>query len=269
MMSFSIFHNADEALDETQRRVVGVHRLTDIKMKTICNFTFSKKYFDFRDTLTRYYLYLPYAEVIELENYKVLGRTMTLKCFFDVRTGSLKYYIEADGCLIRTVGGQVRIDLPVSSTMPMQKYQQMREGSRAQWTQRNDVLLGAVGGLANGQLGSALNSVLGGGGGVLNIPANISTINEIKAPMGTQWSGNYSPTSSIEDPLNVYLFTVEPNIEYDEGIKNNYGLPSNKWSTIGARNGFVQCDDVRLTGVIPQDDKIEIINALKNGVYIV
>lgn len=268
-MGFNVYQEKAEGLDITHRRVHGGKLLTGIKMKTICNFTFSKKYFDFRDTLIRYYIYLPFADTIELENAKVLGRTMTLKCYFDVRTGSLKYFIEADGCLIRTVGGQVRVDMPVSSTMPMQKYAQMRENARNIYQGETGLLTGTVGALANGQLGSALNNVLGGDFGLLNAPAYTSRINEVKAPMPTQWNGNYSPTTAIEDPLDVYLYTVEPNIEYDEGIKNNYGLPSNKWSTIGSHSGYVECDDVRLTGVIPQDDKAEIIQALKNGIYIV
>lgn len=273
-MGFSLSKQIDLFSDVAIRSIPNCKRIDKIVRKNICSFGIAKKYFDFRDTLTRYYVYLPFAETTELENAKVLGRTLNIQCYFDVRTGSIKYYIFADSCLIKTVGGQVRLDMPVSATNPMAKYSQIRSGSASLLSQGvnagRKIVGGAIGGASQG---GGTGALLGLDAGVLDtilsIPKALQTQAEIQSPMGYEFNGQYSPSTCVDDPLDVYLYTVEPNIIYDSGIRNNYGLPSNVFDAINSHRGFIECDDVRLTGEIPQDDKLEIMQALKNGVYIV
>lgn len=273
-MGFSLSKQIDLFSDVAVRSIANCKRVDKIVRKNVCTFGIARKHFDFRDTLTRYYVYLPFAETTELENSKIVGRTLKIDCYFDIRTGSIKYYIFADNCLIKTVGGAVRLDMPVSATNPMAKYSQIRSGSSSLLNQGinsgRKIVGGAVGGASQGGGAGALFGLDAGVlDTVLSVPKAIQTMAEIQSPMGYEFNGQYSPSTCVDDPLDVYLYTVEPNIEYDQGIKNNYGLPSNVFNTINSHRGFIECDDVRLRGEIPQDDKLEIINALKNGIYIV
>ena len=271
---FSINNLVDSLTDTVVRDIRNCMRVDSIKRKHICDFGIEHKYFDFRDTLTRYYVYLPFADTVELENSKILGKTLSIECYLDIRTGNIKYYILADGTLVKTSTGSVRLDLPVSSTSPTAKYSQIRASSSALYNQGVNSAREVVGGGMGGTVkGGIAGGVIGAGTGAidvaLQIPNALSKYAEMRAPMPTNFNGNFSPSTNVDDPLDIYLYTIESNIEYDNGIKNNYGLPDNTFNTINNYRGFIQCDDVKLTGTIPVDDKIEILNALKNGIYLV
>ena len=269
-MGFSIFNAIETLTDTTVRYIRNCQRVDSIKRKHICTFGIEQKYFDWRDTLTKYFLYLPFADSVELPNNKVLGKTLDIECYLDVRTGEIKYYILANSCLIATSGGNVKITLPVSSTNPMAKYSQIRNYNSGLYNGMVESGRNIVGGLIEGgAVGGALavgNEIVDA---TVNLPNALQKYAEIHAPMSTNFNGNYSPSTAVDDPLDVYLYTIESNIVYDSGIRNNYGLPDNTFATINNYRGFIQVDDVKLTGEIPVDDKIEILNALKNGVYIV
>ena len=268
-MSLQITTEMKIEQDQTARRVRGVWRVDGMKMKTLCTFNVVGKYKDFRDTMTRYYLYLPFSNTIELENAKILDKAVTVKCYIDVRTGALKYYIESNGTLIATSSGQVRLDMPCTSTNPMQRYQEIREQSRSEVESRQNFVSSSIQSLLNKNPMGIVSNAFNGELGLSNQAIHRANREALKRPLSTQFNGQYSPSTCIDDPLDIYLYTIEPNIEYDEGIKNNYGLPSNKWGVLGANSGYVEIDDIRLTGAIPQDDKAEIIATLQSGVYIV
>lgn len=268
-MSFNISKTIDVLSDTTVRYIRNCKRLDKINRKTVCTFGIAHKYFDFRDTLIRYYVYLPFADTVELENAKILGRTLTIDVYVDVRTGALKYYIMADGCLIKTVGGQVRLDMPISSTNPMQKYQQIRNDSASLLNEGMSLVGKGVSSANSISSGNPVTTANGALGIISDTLSTAQTYADLKTPMGYNFNGNYSPSTCVDDPLDIYLYTVESNIDYDQGLKNNYGIPSNKWAVIGNNNGYVKADDVKLTGNIPQDDKADILATLQSGIYVV
>lgn len=258
-------------------------RVKNIARKVVvANFGIERTYQDFRDTMARYYLYLPYADTIELENYKILGKTLSIEVLVDVRTGNLKWFVLADGCIVATVGGCARIDFPISATNPMGQSAQIRSSASS---------------LVNGLIDSAVTgarSMKNIGSSISNNGMNASTVGTIasgiadsvqglttlafntipqgitglRKPSPTTFSSNYTSGTCCDDPRIIYLYKVMPNIEIDDGIRNNYGLPANRYDTIANHKGYVQIDDVKLKGNIPVDDKAEIIATLKNGIYV-
>lgn len=273
-MSFSLSQSILNLTDTTTRVIDNCKRVDGVKRKHICSYGIAHKYNDFRDTMVRYYVYLPYADTIELENAKILGKILSIDCYFDVRTGNIKYYLMADGTLINTCCGCVRLDLPVSATMPVNKYNEIRQNSSNMYGSAVNMGRGIVGGaIGGGMKGGATGAVVGGTVGVvdaiINAPKMAMEYAELKTPMSTTFNGNFNASTCIDDPLDIYLYTIEPNIEYDTGIRNNYGLPCNTYDTISNHHGFMEIDDIKLTGEIPVDDKLEIISILQKGFYIV
>lgn len=276
-----------QKLDNFRVRDINLDRVTSVTRVTMLGgYKIAPIYDDWRDTLTRYYLYLPFSDTIELENYKVLNKSLSIDCLFDVRTGNMKYYILADGCLINTAVGSCRVDFPVSATNPVNKSAEIRQGASNIVSWGADSIKNISSAVSQGQkntFGSIMNggsdlpqqtlsnggSVLGAVGGSLvsGIQTVPQALYDIHKPSPTSFSGAYSGGTSIDDPLDFYLYMVVPNIEYDEGILSNYGRPCNTWKTIGSQSGYVKCDDVKLTGDIPQEHKAILINELTRGIY--
>lgn len=285
-MAFNIMKEVQK-LDNFRVRDINLDRVTRVTRVTMLGgYKIAPIYDDWRDTLTRYYLYLPFCGTVELENYKVLNKTLSIDCLFDVRTGNMKFYVLADECLINTATGSCRVDFPVSATNPVSKAQEIRQGANNIVSWGYDSIKSIGGSIKQGQkntLGSMLNggadlpqqtlanggSVLGAVGGSLvsGIQTVPQALYDIHKPSPTSFSGSYSGSTSIDDPLDFYLYMVVPNIEYDEGILSNYGRPCNTWATIGSQSGYIKCDDVKLTGDIPQEHKAILINELTRGIY--
>lgn len=262
----------------------SARRVNKIKRKkNVITYGIERTENDWRDTMARYYLSLPYADTIELENYKILGKTLTVDVYVDVRTGNIKYYIFANNCLISTVGGCARIDFPVSASNPMGQSAQIRSNATNLVKSGVDISSGVAGigkGLATAGAGAYTGnpSLIAGGlssaqdsavSTVYNVSSIPQSITGIRKPSPTTFNNNYTSGTCADDSTHAYLYVVKPNIVYDNGILNNYGLPSNIYATIGNNYGFVKIDDAKLTGAIPHDDKVEILNALKSGIYIV
>jgi len=285
-MSFNIMKEVQK-LDNFVIRDINLDRVTSVKRVTMLGgYKVAPIYDDWRDTLTRYYLYLPFCGTVELENYKVLNKTLSIDCLFDVRTGNIKFYCLADECLITTATGSCRVDFPVSATNPVSKAQEIRQGANNIVSWGYDSIKSIGGSIKQGQkntLGSMLNggadlpqqtianggSFLGAVGG--SLVSGIQTVPQalynIHKPSPTTFSGSYSGGTSIDDPLDFYLYMVVPSIEYDDGILANYGRPCNTWATIGSQSGYIKCDDVKITGDIPQEHKAQLINDLTRGIY--
>lgn len=265
-MSFNLTQAIENVDAEVVRIIPNVEKVTNVKRKHLFDYGIAHKYKDWRDTLIRYYLYLPYADTIEIDNCKILGKVLSADCYFDIRTGNIKYYIFADDTLVDTVGGSVKIQLPVSSTDPMAKLDKIRDITR-QNVSRNIVPVGlAIGGAMTGNpvaLAGALGSSL------VNTGLSYMSQPEKQQPISTHFNYNFSASTCVDDPLDIYLYTVEPNIDYDNGIRQNYGLPCNTYGTINGHTGYIQIEDLKLKGDIPEDDKAEILTELSKGFYLV
>lgn len=286
-------------VDREQKRVIRGDRVTSIKRKTILSgYGIAPKFHDFRDYYIQYILYLPFCSSIVLETPKILGRVLSIDCYLDIRTAQGKYYIMSDNCLIATASFECRVNMPITSTNPVQQALDKTQGII-------DTAQG-VGGVLKGAFNSSLlGKALGGGG---NIGDNVSgalssssstgslmeyafskslTDNarnkndiiggvgktalglfEMFKPSPISVNGGASGSTCVEDPLNIYLYTLIPDIHYNEPLKQNYGLPNNIYDKLGNHKGYVEINDIKLTGTIPSGYKADIMQMLQNGIYI-
>lgn len=278
----SFITKAIESLDTFVIRDINLDRVTSIKRKTmLSNYHIAPLFDDWRDTLTRYYLYLPFCGVVELDNVKVRDRDLSIECLVDVHTGNIKYFVMADGVIIRTDSCSCRVDFPVTSTNPLGRSAQIREGAQGVLGVANSMTSGmkgltqglvtTVGGAYTGNVNMAISGANNMSQSSTAMMSSINTlpqaITDIKRPDPTTWGGSYSGGVNIDDPLDFYLYTIVPNIEYDDGILANYGRPCNTWATLGSQNGYVKCDDIKLHGDIPTKYKTSLINDICNGFY--
>lgn len=242
-------------ISSTELTVSG-YRVTGFgNVKTVFSRYMSPAYDDWRQYMSNYYLYLPFVGIIPIESEKYIGHTMSCKLFFDIRTGNLKYYIESDGVCLEQHEGSVKVEMPCTSASPFASAQSKIGGA-------SEMLSGTIGtitNIASGNLSGTLQGVVSLGNNVRNIAR----------PMQQGVNGGFSPSTAIHDSLHVYLMVETPEIIIDEALKSNYGMPCNIWSSIGSHKGYMEVDDIRLKGAIPPDDKAEILNALKNGIYVV
>lgn len=193
--------------------------------------------------------------IVALDSEKYVGHTLTVRLFVDVRTANVKYYILSDDVLMEQYESSCRVSLPCSSASP---YSATRSKVASAEQLLKDTVTTATG-IGTGNAGAVAGSLRNG----------ISSAYGIIQSIPKKSVGSFSPSTSIYDSLHVYLMTETPEIIVDEGLKSNYGMPCNIWSSIGSHSGYLEVDDIRLKGAIPPDDKAEILNALKSGIYVV
>lgn len=238
-----------KVISSTELTVSGLRVNRPKPPKRIFNYFLQPAYDDWRQYMSNYYLYLPYVGVVGIEAEKYVNHMLSADLIFDTRTGSLKYNILCDATVLDSFTGNVRVSLPVTAASPF-------SASMNKVVTATETTVGTVLNAASGNVSGAVMDYVGG-------------LTEIVKPVQKKSTGGYSPSTSIYDSLHVYLITETPEIIVDEGLKSNYGMPCNIWSSIGSHSGYLEVDDIRLRGAIPPDDKAEILNALKSGIYVV
>lgn len=237
----------DNFIDSIPLTVSG-KRVTKISPpKRVCDYYFKPPFNDWRLYMSNYYLYLPYVGVITLDAERYINHQLNIDLIFDIRTGNLKYNLLSDGTLMESHEGSIRVNFPVTSASPY--------ASASHKIASVEQAIGGVVGVASGNY-TQITSVATG------------VINAVK-PAPKKPTGGFTSGTAVNDSLHIYLLVETPEIYVDENLINNYGRPCNIWSTIGSHTGYIQIDDIRLTGDIPADDKEEILATLKSGVYLV
>lgn len=240
---------------------IGSHKVvTSTHIATIGRTFISPGFNDFRDFMsTNYYINLPYAGIYALDIERYYKKYLTVKASFDIRTGTIKYYLltsnsdSSDGFVADMYEGSVRMNIPLMST---DTYQAAREKLSS-----TVALAGAAAGLATGNP-FAVGSVVAGAGGIMNAGLELA-----KEPT-KHCSGNFSSASGLVDSKQVYLIIEQTEISYPSALKSTYGVPDNRIDKVGAMNGFVQVDDIILKSSARESLKEKAIAALKEGVFV-
>lgn len=245
----------NDIVDSTAVTINGTEVKRCKPPKTVVSRYIAPIYNDWRQYYTNYYLYLPFVGIVALESERYVGHTLTVRLFVDVRTANIKFYILSDDVLMEQYESSCRVSLPCSSASPY-------SATRSKVASAEQLLTNTVGvasGVATGNTGAVVGSIRSG----------VSNAYGVIQPIPKKSVGSFSPSTAIYDSLHIYIMTETPEIIVDEGLKNNYGMPCNIWSSIGSHSGYIEVDDIRLKGAIPPDDKAEILNALKSGIYVV
>ena len=227
---------------------IGRHyKVTDIKTVTIGSVEITGNYNDFRDYTTKnLYLLLPYCGIQHLDTEKYIYKTLTLKAFFDIRTGVIKYYVYAGNSIMDMFQGSVKSEMPVAGS------------------NRSEATKNVISSLAQGVAGAAkvysgdimgATDVLNGGLGMLKA-----------APKSV--SGGFSSENNLMDYWMCKLIIEDVECWYPANIVANYGRPDNRVGNIGSNTGYVQVDNVQLRSTQTLSRQEEIIRLLKEGVII-
>lgn len=215
----SYYHSFANAFEEV---------VTTNTMLTMFNTFFDGSYSDWRDYMAQYFLYLPYVGVTAIDIDKYLYKQVECKVSFDVRTGSIKYYLLADGVMVDSYEGSVRVTMPLCGSDAYSSAMQKLGGA-------SSVISGVVGAAlsgASGNVAGTLSNAMGIAGGV----------NEIFKASPKSVSGNFSNSLAFNDQLDCYLIIAQQEYEYPDNLPSTYGLPDNDVNLIGSYSGYLECN---------------------------
>ncbi len=204
------------------------------------------------------YIYLPYAGIYALNPEKYMHTNIKLKVMFDIRTGSLKYYVFADEKCEDMFEGICRISCPISGSDKKAAADMYKSGIGTAITGGVKVLAGigaAVGGLAAAGAsiaatgGVAAPAAIALAGGIISGIAGGTDIGkgtkQMGAPISMTVSGGFSGSSNIFDDTSAKLIQVyQPYI--DDGIATNLGKPDNKYQSFASISGYIEARNVKL-----------------------
>lgn len=222
-------------------------KVTDIKTVTIGSVAITGNYNDFRDYTTKnLYLLLPFCGTQHLDTEKYIYKTLTLKAFFDVRTGIIKYYVYAGNSIMDMFQGSVKSEMPVAGS-------NRSEGMRNIISSAGQMMVGGARTLAGDLTG--MGDVIGGFIGTTKAsPKSVS--------------GGFSAEGNLMDPLMCKLVIEDVECYYPSNIVSNYGRPDNRVGNLGSNTGFIQADKVQLHSTQTLARQEEIKRLLREGVII-
>ena len=218
-------------------------------------------YNDYRDYDFNYYLYLPYVGFTLLDIEMIIYKTLTIKAFFDVRTGNIKYYLFAGLNLIKTFEGNIRVSMPLASSDKVAQAGQYIKGI-------DSIVSGSMS--TGMEIGSAIAtkgaSLAGGVGG--GIPSIINGAMELQKGAPKSVSGNSSPSTAILDALYPYLIIEKPIYKNASNVRTEYNKPDMSVRKIGDTRGYGIFTDVMLETDADEEERSEILSLLSSGVIV-
>ena len=218
-------------------------------------------YNDYRDYDFNYYLYLPYVGFTLLDIEMIIYKTLTIKAFFDVRTGNIKYYLFAGLNLIKTFEGNIRVSMPLASSDKVAQAGQYIKGIDS--IVSGSMSTGMEIGSAIATKGASLAGGIGGG-----IPSIINGAMELQKGAPKSVSGNSSPSTAILDALYPYLIIEKPIYKNASNVRAEYNKPDMSVRKIGDTNGYGIFTDVMLETDADEEERSEILSLLSAGVIV-
>lgn len=234
-----------------QKKVTGIH-----KKRVVSNYPIPHTYNDFRDYMSTYQLYLPYSNGLTLNASDIVGKSLSIDCYVDVRTGDIKYNIWLNTTIIASVSGHCRVNLPIT------RIDKDSNGLQAVSNIGQGIVTTTTGALMGGGVGAVVGAVTGIASGTL------STASQFNKPNPLTIQGGFGGGCSVDDPLGVYLIEYRPHIERPQSLITKYGLPCHKVDTIGNNTGYVKLSDCAVQGLATEEEKQMIRGALLSGCYI-
>ena len=239
---------------------------------------------NFRDyaPYTRLFCYLTYVGWVELDIARYINKTVSIKYYFDTRTGGCLACLFSGGILVDYFNGQCGVQMPIKLT-----------DYSAYANAQIQTLLGGgktpngTGGAVGEMVGSGARGVMGGLAESGAVGLGTVAVGSIGAVAGIQATktlygltqnniNNFNKTKGASTSmLNQYLpqeccfmFEIQ-----DADITANelslLGYPSNASGQLQSFSGYLEVDVVNLVCPYASDvEKAEIIKQLQNGVYI-
>lgn len=225
---------------------------------------------------TKLWCYLAYIGWVQLDMKKYLHKTVSIRYYFDTRTGGCVACLLANGVLVDYYNGQIGVSMPMRAT-----------DYNAYANAQIQTLLGLNkqgGGGSLGNLASNFGQGLVESGGMsagavgvvgLGVGASVKATKTLYG-LTQNNINNFSHTiGGSSSMINMFLpqeccfmFEVQDAMptEYEREL---VGLPSNASGLVGSFNGYLECEQVNLvcSGATAKEQS-EILRYLYNGVYI-
>lgn len=196
---------------------------------------------------TKISIYLPYIGVHTLDADEIMNKTIQLKYYIDLCTGSCVAVIKSGDSCLYTFNGNCAVQIPVTTAQHADALKALLSiaGSSLQ--------MGAVGGVA----GAAAGAAIGGLTQLENIKPKISH------------SGSLSATNGYMAPQTPYLIFSRPKQAQPEKQSTYTGYPSFITSRIGELSGYTEIEIIHLHNMTCTEEELkEIDSLLSEGVII-
>lgn len=214
----------------------------------------SGSWLDF-EPVTEMYIWLPYIGLNKLDISKYYLKTVKLEYIIDLNTSSCTAVISGNNVILDYFDGTIGVNMPI--------------------TGYNN------GEYANAVLNATMQTVKGGVGALIKAPSkqiDFSSLGQFEGGMLalTQTlnsnhmyiKGNASSGVGMCQPQYPIVYLVKNEVFEPENLHNLVGYPSSFGGKVKNCNGYLQCNDVKLTSTATDKEKEEIISLLKSGIYI-
>lgn len=110
----------------------------EFRMKNKILPIFDDSFMDY-EPYTHFELYVPFCGTVSVEPADILGRQLSVKLAVDYSTGTCTAYILTDDLVIKTISGQIAIDIPVSGIQSVTAASQINNAiAQASTAQKNE-----------------------------------------------------------------------------------------------------------------------------------
>lgn len=208
------------------------------------------------DTLTKYFLYTPYTDVIPL-NYKCYGKTISIIMLPALQDCTASIIVQCDGMTIAKQTVSLGSSLAISVENNSEKSTAIVNACSK--------YLASAGGAIGGAVTGNLPAVAGGAIGVV-----ASTVNVLNA-IGNTYIHSYGTTTGTAlslNPQNIYLIEYIVKTDKPDNFASTVGNLCNKELTLSENMGYTVCDNPKVYGTMTLSERTEIENYLRSGVIL-
>lgn len=243
-------------------RVAG-HTLTQTadhivanKTYTLASFNVPARHNNAYDTLTKYYLYTPFTDVIPL-NYKCYNRNITVELHPSIQDITASLTVKCDGTIIHKQTVSLGSALSIAVENNAEK-QQALIGACSKYA------ASAMGTLAGFMTGN-IPAIAGGSLGVISSTANV--MNALNRNYIHSYGTNTGASIGLL-PSGIYLIEHIVKIDEPANFSATVGYLTNKTLTLTANMGFTKLDKPRISCGLTAPEMTELISMLETGVIL-
>ena len=205
-------------------------------------------------------IYIPTVGIQDLSYNKYRGKTVSVRLYVDIKSGSTLIALLADNVLYDFFNGSCGVDIPITLTDKAQMGQaQLRNMSN----------LAGVG--INMGTAAATKNLGGALAGLANFESTMMDINNTSADQFNVTKGGSSPMGN-GCFLPNYIYLIFEYVKTDETSNLNQleGRITNRSGSLNSFSGYLQIDSINLrtTADMSENEKNEFVNLLQSGIFI-
>jgi len=241
-------------------RVAG-HTLTQTadhivanKTYTLASFSVPSRHNNAYDTLTKYYLYTPFTDVIPL-NYKCYNRNIAVELHPSIQDITASLTVKCDGAIIHKQTVSLGSALSIAVENNAEK-QQALIGACSKYA------ASAMGTLAGFMTGN-IPAIAGGSLGVISSTATV--MNALNRNYIHSYGTNTGAAIGLL-PSGIYLIEHVIRIDEPANFGATVGYLTNKMLTLAPNMGFTKLDKPRIDCGLTAPEMTELLSMLENGV---